>query len=167
MTPEPLAEVLARLATMPAFLEHMAGRFPGDTARRPGPGGAFSFLQNVWHLADLEREGYAERIARLRGEERPELADFDGARVARERDYQNLPLGEGLAAFAAARRATLAALAAVGEGEWARGGVQAGVGPVTLADVPSMMAEHDASHRDEIRGLLGEPVHGAGARASR
>ena len=167
MTPEPLAETLARLATMPAFLEQMAGRFPGDTARRPGPGGAFSFLQNVWHLADLEREGYAVRIARLRREERPELADFDGARVARERDYQNLPLGEGLAAFAAARRANLAQLAAVADGEWSRTGVQDGVGPLALRDIPSMMAEHDASHRDEIRALLGEQVDGAAARASR
>jgi len=167
MKPGPLTDTLARLATMPGFLEQMAARFPGETARRPGPDGAFSFLQNVWHLADLEGEGYGERIARLRREEHPRLPDFDGAAVARERDYQSRSLHEGLAAFAAARRANLAVLATVEESEWSRAGVQEGVGPVTLRGVPSMMAEHDAGHRDEIRGLRGELADGAASRASR
>ena len=158
-----LDQTLAALAAMPAFLEEMSTRFTAETARRRGPDGAFSFVENVWHLADLEREGYGERIARLRSEERPHLPDFDGARVARERDYQSRSLPEGLAAFAAARRANLAVLSRVGEGEWARAGVQEGVGPVTLSDIPAMMAEHDGGHRDEIRGLIGEGVHGAGA----
>jgi hypothetical protein len=156
---------LAALAAMPAFLGEMSRRFDAEAARRPGPGGGFSFLQNVWHLADLEREGYGERIARLRVEQRPDLPDFDGARVARERDYQSRSLSEGLAAFAAARRANLAALSSVGATEWARAGVQQGVGPLTLRDVPALMAEHDAGHRDEIRGLIGEGVHGAGSLA--
>jgi hypothetical protein len=43
----------------------------------------------------------------------------------------------------------------------------AGIGPVTVADVPRMMLEHDAGHRAEILALLGERVDGAGALASR
>jgi hypothetical protein len=162
----PLADTLAALAEMPRFLEHMAARFAGAAARQPGPAGAFSFVQNVWHLADLEREGYGERIARLRREARPALPDFDGARLARERDYQSRSVGDGLAAFAAARTANLAALRTVAEGEWEREGVQEGVGRITLRDVAAMMAEHDATHRDEIRGLTGEDVHGARSLAS-
>jgi hypothetical protein len=162
-----MREILARLATMPAFLEQMAARFPGEAARRPGLDGGFSFLQNVWHLADLERDGYGERIARLRREDHPVLPDFDGARVARERDYQSLSLREGLAAFAAARGANLAIFATVTDDEWRRGGTQEAVGPVTLADLPCMMAEHDASHRAEIRALAGEWVDADGGGASR
>jgi hypothetical protein len=48
-------------------------------------------------------------------------------------------------------------LAAVAEGDWSRPATQEGVGELRLRDVPRMMAEHDASHRDEIRALLGEP----------
>jgi DinB family protein len=166
MKPRPLADTLTRLATMPGFLEQMAARFPGEAARRPGPADTFSFLENVWHLADLEREGYGERIARLRREEHPRLPDFDGAAVATQRDYRSRSVRDGLAAFAAARRANLAILATVDESEWSRAGVQEGVGPLTLQDVPSMMAEHDAGHRDEIQELLGERVDGAGSRAS-
>jgi hypothetical protein len=162
-----IRETLARLATMPAFLEEMAGRLPGEAARRPGKGGGFSFLQNVWHLADLERDGYGERIARLRREDHPVLPDFDGARVARERDYQNRSMREGLVAFSGARRANLAILATVADDEWSRGGMQEAVGSVTLGDIPCMMAEHDASHRQEIRALAGEWVDAVGGRASR
>jgi hypothetical protein len=145
----------------------MAGWFPGEAARRPGPEGGFSFLQNVWHLADLERDGYGERIARLRCEDHPVLPDFDGARVARERDYRSRSVRDGLAAFAGARRANLAILATVADDEWSRGGIQEAVGLVTLGDIPRMMADHDASHRLEIRALAGEWLDADGGRASR
>jgi hypothetical protein len=161
MSGRPLAETLHLLGGMPAFLEESAAHFDVESARRPGTEGAFSFVQNVWHLADLEREGYGERITRLRTEDRPELPDFDGARIARERDYQSRSVREGLAAFAAARRANLARLSALTEPEWERAGVQEGVGPVTLREVPAMMLAHDTGHRDEIRALLGE-AHDAG-----
>jgi hypothetical protein len=162
-----LPEILTALASMPAFLEETAARFTAEAARRPGPEGGFSFVQNVWHLADLEHEGYGERIARLRREDRPRLPDFDGARVARERNYQDRSVAEGLAAFAAARRTNLAVLAGVAAGEWDRAGVQEGKGPITLRDVPAMMLEHDTGHRAEVRGLLGEHVDGSGADAGR
>ena len=42
----------------------------------------------------------------------------------------------------------------VAEDEWDCGGVQEAVGPVTLRDIPSMMVEHDASHREEIQALI-------------
>jgi hypothetical protein len=39
-------------------------------------------------------------------------------------------------------------------GQLARGATQAGVGRITLADVPRMMADHDRGHRLEIEELL-------------
>jgi len=159
-------DALGRLATMPAFLERMAGWFPGAEANRPAADGGFSFVENVWHLADLERMAYGERIARLRRERDPVLPDFDGAKVARERNYQRRSLREGLVEFAAARRANLAIFATVRADEWTRAGVQEVVGPVTLADLPRMMAEHDASHRSEIEALAGEEADADGGRAS-
>jgi hypothetical protein len=94
------------------------------------------------------------------------LSDFDGGRVARERDYRRRPLAEGLAAFAAGRRANVAALQSLTPAEWTRAGTQEGVGPVTLRDVPFIMAEHDAGHRAEIEALLREVRGGAAARRS-
>lgn len=147
------AALLDTLAEMPAWLARHARAADDAAARRP-PAGTFSLVEQAWHLADLEGEGYGERIRRLRSEDRPRLPDFDGARVARERAYRTLPLGPALEAFAAARAANLALLRSLDEAEWAREGQQDGVGPVRLLDLPRMMAEHDAGHREEVLALV-------------
>jgi hypothetical protein len=120
----------------------------------PGSGGAFSPVEHCWHLADLEREGYSVRIRRLRAEDHPALPDFDGAAIAWERHYRSRSVTEGIAAFRAARLANLGSLRAIAADEWARGGTQDGVGPIMLCDVPAMMAEHDAGHREEIAAWM-------------
>jgi hypothetical protein len=148
------AELFRELAAMPDFLSEALGRLTPEKAATPGPEGAFAPVEHCWHLADLESLGYGKRIERLRTEVDPLLPDFDGARVAREREYRKLPLGEAIAAFRRARLANLDALVCLEPPEWLRTGTQEGVGRVALCDLPSMMAEHDASHRAEIREWL-------------
>ena len=145
----------AQLEAMPGFVAARCGTFSAEEARRPAPGQGFSAVEQCWHLADLEREGYGERIRRLRSEKDPVLPDFDGARVARERNYRSRSLSEGLAAFREARAANLALLRSLRGPDWAATGQQEGVGPVALCDIPLMMAEHDAGHREEILALPG------------
>jgi hypothetical protein len=157
----PLDAVLEALRAMPAFLRDTSRRFPEEAALAPRPGGGLCFLEQVWHLADLEAEGYGVRIDRILSEEAPALADFDGAQVARDRQYRSLSLADGLARFAEARARNLGILAGLAPSHWERGGTQAGVGQVRLSDVARMMAEHDASHREEIRELLGEAPPGS------
>lgn len=135
---------------MPRFLADRFATLSAEVARRGGPEGTFSPVEQCWHLADLEAEGFGARIRRLLAEERPFLPDFDGARLARERNYAAKSLGAGLEAFRAARQSNLALLQAVPEGGWSRQGVQEGVGEITLADLPRLMCEHDASHKAEI-----------------
>jgi hypothetical protein len=142
--------LLASLAAMPAFLASAFESLTAEAATNPGPGQTFSPVEQCWHLADLERDGYAVRIRRLLAEEDPLLEDFDGARVAEERGYRRLSLADAIAAFRAARAANLQALLELSDADWARRGVQEGVGAITLCDVPAMMAEHDAGHRREI-----------------
>jgi len=144
---------------MPPLLERLAPGFPGERARTRPAGDSFSFVEHVWHLADLEEEGYGERIRRLLAEDRPELPDFDGARIAAERDYRSRRVSEGLAAFSDARRRNLAILRELTAAQRARAGTQDGVGPLALGDMPGKMMEHDRSHRrelEELRDFLGE-----------
>jgi hypothetical protein len=153
-SPTDVAGLLHALEAMPGDLQAAAGKMSAAAARvRPADGG-FCLLEQAWHLADLEREGYGERIRRLLAEEDPELPDFDGARAAAERNYCAKSLTGGIAAFRAARMANLAVLRSVPAEAWGRGGRQAGVGAITLGDVPRMMREHDDSHRAEIAALL-------------
>jgi hypothetical protein len=150
------------LRAMPAFLRDTSLRFPGEAALVPRPSGGFCFLEQVWHLADLEVEAYGARIDRVLREDNPALADFDGAQVARDRQYRALSLADGLARFSEARARNLALLAGLDPSQSERTGTQEGVGTVKLGDIPRMMAEHDASHRDEIRELLGDAPPGTG-----
>jgi len=146
-------KLLAELAGMAAYLADRSQNFPGDSTRQRPPNESFSFVEHVWHLADLEREGFGDRIRRLLAEDDPALPDFDGARIAGERDYRSRSLVEGLAAFALARHENLQALLALTDAQRSRGGTQDGVGRVTLGDIPIRMHEHDASHRKEIEEL--------------
>jgi hypothetical protein len=154
MTTRDQEELLAQLAAMPGFLEETFGGISPTDALVPGPEGAFSPVEQCWHLADLERDGYAVRIRRLLAETDPVLPDFDGARIAVERKYRTLALAEGLRAFRAARAANLNTLRSVTPSNWSRSGTQEGVGVVALCDLPLMMAEHDAGHVQEIQAWL-------------
>ena len=156
-----LETLLLTLGSTPALLARAAQNLSVSQARRRLEGGAFSFVEHVWHLADLEREGYGVRIRRLLAEEEPSLSDFDGERLASERVYQNRDLAEGLAAFAAVRARNLEKLRGVSASDWNRVGFQESVGRVRLEDIPRMMAEHDRSHTTEIADLLAKLQQGA------
>jgi hypothetical protein len=143
-------KLLAALAGMKTFLREAFGALAPAEALAPGPGGGFSPVEQVWHLADLEREGFAVRIRRLQTETDPHLADFDGAKIARERNYRALPLEAGLRAFEAARDANLRLLETLPNEAWTRGGTQEGVGAVTLCDMPAFLRQHDQAHIAEI-----------------
>ena len=151
-----LETLLLTLESTPLLLARAADGIPADQVRRRPAGGGFSFVEHVWHLADLEREGYGVRIRRLVTENEPSLANFDGGRAARERQYQDRDLGEGLAAFAAARRRNLEKLRTASRSDWKRRGVQESAGQVALADIPRMMAEHDRTHTQEVADLFAE-----------
>lgn len=145
------AELFRELESMPDLLTVTFSGLTREEALIPGPEGAFSPVEHCWHLADLERIGYRVRIERLREELYPHLPDFDGARVAREREYRKLSLAEGIEAFRRDRLANLEALRSLEPREWLRTGSQEGVGRIALCDLPNMMAEHDLSHQGEIR----------------
>lgn len=141
----------SELQEMPDFLEASFGRLSRQEAGTPGLNEAFSPVEHCWHLADLEREGYAVRIRRLQEEADPWLPDFNGAQTARERNYKALSLAEGMEAFRQARLRNIAVLKTLRVDDWARQGQQEGVGAVALCDIPTMMAEHDAAHRQDIQ----------------
>ena len=143
-------ELMQSLAVMPLFLREVFATLSPEEARLPGPYGTFSPVEQVWHLADLEREGFALRIRRLRTEIGPVLANFDGATLARERDYKSLSLLAGLATFEASRRENISSLQSLAPDEWTRSGMQEGVGPVMLCDIPAFLQQHDEAHTAEI-----------------
>jgi len=144
--PPLVARALARLST-------------GDLRRRPRAGG-FAAVEHAWHLADQEVEAFAVRIERLLAEEGPVLPDFDGDLAALDRRYLTRDASRGLAAWAEARAANLARLAALVDADWLRAGRHDTLGPLTLADLPGQMLKHDRFHAGDLASLLEEIAPG-------
>jgi hypothetical protein len=140
--------------------------FPGtlrDALTAAGPklrirarDGRFAMVEHMCHLADLETEGYGMRIERLLTEDRPTWGEFDGERVAMERQYLEQDAQAALDRFAQARAANVARLRTASESDWQRSGTHEGMGQVTLARLAEMMLEHDRGHAEDIGVLLEE-----------
>ena len=148
-----LQDAIAALASMPGFLEAaLQSADTGEARLRPSEDG-FSLVEQACHLRDLEREGYLVRVRRILAEERPALEGFDGAAVARARNYLEEDAHAAAREFAAARRAVVALLAPLGEAELAR---EATFDDrrITLAELVAMMCDHDRGHRAEIEALV-------------
>jgi AraC-like DNA-binding protein len=155
---------LASLAEFPSWLARIAGALAGQATTALAPG-KFALVEHVWHLAELEREGFAVRLSRLQTEEEPELPDFDGDRLARERAYLSRSVEAGLAAFTRARAQTVRALAQVRGAQALRSGWQEGVGRVVLHELPGRIAAHDRAHALELSALLRRLSPGSSLRA--
>jgi hypothetical protein len=150
LTEDQRHELMASLAAMKTTLRRAFESLTAEQARTPGPEDAFSPVEQVWHLADLEREGFGLRIRRLQTEPHPQLPDFDGTQVAHQRNYRMRSLSEGLRAFETARDTNLDTLHALTPDAWFRSGTQEGVGTVSLCDMPAFMQQHDQAHIAEI-----------------
>jgi transcriptional regulator with XRE-family HTH domain len=150
---DPFIDGVATLAGMPAVLQAFATAIPEEHWRTRIPGCAFSLLEQVCHLRDIDGDGYLRRITRIVDEETPGLPDLDGSKLAEERDYQAQDLRRVLAAFVETRAAIVERLRALSPEQRARTGRQEGVGVVTITQIVAAMLTHDSEHRDELASL--------------
>ena len=146
-------EAIERLASMPAFVEAALDAASGEEiAFRPGEG-EFSLLEQACHLRDLEREGYLVRVRRILAEDAPVLQPFDGAAIARERDYLAQDARAAVREFTQARRSLTALLGQLDAAQWQRTASFEGRS-ITLEELVAMILEHDRGHREEIEGIV-------------
>jgi DinB superfamily len=153
MTEQDFQNVVSFLEEMPASIRRLtAGLARGELRWKPARD-EFSALEQVCHLRDLEREGYAERIRKLLVENQPSLPDFDGSRIASERDYNNQDFESAFEDFALARAENVRVMKNLSPDQLTRGGVLEGVGAITLKELLLLMRDHDLSHRKELTDL--------------
>jgi DinB family. len=156
MMPSDPSAAIDALAEFPALLQRVVETTPENLQRRRSAEDFFAVVEHVWHLADLEEEGFGRRIERLLAETDPELPDFRGDVIAIERRYLEQPLEPALTRFLRARESNRRRLAGVPEGDWSRSGTQELAGPVSLAGIPRAMLQHDVEHAGQIVLLLRE-----------
>ena len=138
---------------MPSFLQAAIVRAtPRGLRARTAPD-AFCLIEHACHLRDLEREGYAPRLARMLEESTPSLAGFEGDVVARSRNYMVQDPRDAAAEFTVARAAFIARAESLTDAEMARTATFGGR-TITVGDLFTMMVEHDEEHRIEIAALV-------------
>ncbi|NRF69210.1 DinB family protein [Aquincola sp. S2] len=131
-----------------AVRQLLAAMPPHEGYEKPAPD-RFSLVEHLWHLADVEALGWAQRWPRVLAETEPTLAGVDGDRLAIERRYQQRPWRAAARRFIAQRRRTLSALARCDATTLARplhfGGQATDAGALLAA-----MLAHDQEHRVEM-----------------
>ena len=145
--------LLDSLAQTPEIIARQIGTLSNEELRWKNSEDEFSAVENVCHLRDLEVEAYALRINRILNEQEPSLPDFDGGRVAVERDYNHQDIQEALEAFALARKQNVNTLRQLAPARLTREGILEGVGRVSLKGLLSMMREHDEGHLQTLVSL--------------
>ena len=140
------------LRAFPAQVRALLASAPAARLRLRGKDETFAPIEQVWHLADLEVEGWGERIRRILDEDQPHFEDFRGDVIAEQRKYLELEVEPALRRFEDARAANVALLATVAD--WDRSGELDGAGQVTLRRIVEMMDEHDRGHAAELRDLI-------------
>ena len=149
-------DLLSDLEAMPNFLSDCFIDLDESKAKTRSSDGGFSPVEHVWHLADLEQEGFTVRLQKLLKGNSPNLPDFAGGKIAKERNYRSLSLNEGLEVFASARKENIKTIKTIEGSDWFKEGNLEGVGSITLCDMPEMLYQHDFEHKQEIEAWVNE-----------
>jgi hypothetical protein len=150
--------ILAALARFPQALRAHWATIPTAHARfRPDawdgiPSEHFDPLGQLWHLRDIEREGYHVRFRRTLEEDAPLLADIDSYALADARGPRG-PAEVALAEFEAARAQTVAMLKALTPEQLARPATFEGFGPITVRGLMHLLCSHDHQHLSGLQWL--------------
>ena len=150
------APALADLAAMPKRFSEIADRIPRGHWKTRAKDGSFSLQEHACHLRDIEIEAYRARLERILAESTPALADIDGGKLARERDYHRQDLHRAQAVFAAVRADIVHRLASLSSIERQRTGMLEGIGEITVDGLVATMLQHDAEHLGDLQMLRDE-----------
>ena len=138
-------ELLQALDGAPGQIATIADGLTDEQIRWKPDAEAFSILENVAHMRDLEVMATTVRVRRTLSEANPSLENFDGTAVARAANYNAESLTEALATLTSARRSTIATLFELGSEALCRTATFVDE-PTTLAGVLALLRAHDAEH---------------------
>lgn len=156
------AVTLAALAAFPAQLAAHFALFPAEARHWAPPSWdgvpsePLTAIEQLCHVRDIEIDGYQQRIRRTLGEDDPLLPSLDTDALARERRYGEDDPAAALAAFAAARRETLAMLAEITPEQLRRRARFEGYGPLTFKSLIHYLCSHDQQHLAGLQWVLGQ-----------
>jgi hypothetical protein len=145
-----LENAIAELASTPERVEKLVqGLSESQLAWKPRPE-LFSVRESVFHLRDIEIEGYAKRLRSVLHEECPLLQDIDGGCLARERNYNAQPTAPAIADFRRSRTSSIELLKTCSQGDLARKAEMQDIGVIDLRRLLELWMKHDRGHLADI-----------------
>lgn len=154
---------LQSLAAFPRQLESHYAAVPAGFATwvppswEGVPSERFTPVQQIWHIRDIEIDGYHVRFHRTLHEQHPLLADIDSYALAAERGYaQATDAKAALAEFRVARAHTVGMLEKLHSEDLDRTAVFDGYGPVNVRGLMHYLCSHDQQHLAGLQWLLGQ-----------
>ena len=107
-----LGDALAKLSATPVQVAELVyGLSEEQLSWKPSPE-LFSMRENIWHLRDIDVEGYERRIRLILSEDAPKLSDVNGRKLAKERNYNVQPIDPALTELAIVRASSVERLSA-------------------------------------------------------
>jgi hypothetical protein len=153
--PPPVPLLLVELAEFATFLRQALAAPQVHWRWRPSSE-AWSIVEVVCHLRDVEREVHLPRFQALAETENPFLSGVDADEWAAPRDYFRQDGHAALADFVTARLETLALLKMLPESAWSREARHAFFGQTTLHELLYLVVQHDRVHRQQVEFNLGQ-----------
>ena len=141
-------DLLDGLRSTPTVLERLV------KTSRPAPGtpDEWNLAEVVWHLREAEARAL-ERMRAMRDRERPFLAAYDQAALARDGRYAEREIDAGVRDFAALRHTAIAELEALTPEQWDREGQHEEIGTITIFNHAIHIAGHDLNHLAQVARL--------------
>jgi uncharacterized damage-inducible protein DinB len=148
-----LDEQLARMErTVDDYAAAIKGVPDAKLSKRPDDKN-WSAKEALCHVRDIE-EAFMMRFQSVLAMDEPKFLPVEPDRWAVERQYQRNDAQEALAAFKARRDETLRFLRGLKPEQWARGGIHATRGKMTIKDFVELLAWHDDNHLDQLKRAL-------------
>jgi hypothetical protein len=119
------------------------------------PSEAFTAIEQLCHVRDIEIEGYHLRFRRTLQEIHPALASIDSEPLAVERNYGAADAAKVLADFRTARLQTMEIISKLKDAQLARTAVFEGYGPLTMRSLIHYLCSHDQQHLAGLQWLAG------------
>ncbi len=144
-------QLAAHYAAIPAAFKHWA-----PTSWDGVPSEAFTAIEQVCHVRDIEVEGYQMRFRRTLQEINPTLPSIDSEAIAQARHYGTQDATAALDCFRVARVETIALIAGLSTEQFNRTADFEGYGAVTLRSLVHYLCSHDQQHLAGLQWLLGK-----------
>lgn len=162
MTTAVSAAMLDALGAFPAQLEAYYAEIPAGFANWAPhewngiPSERFTAIEQLWHVHDVEIDGYHQRFRRILGEEHPFLPDLGSEALAQARDYASRQAMPALEGFRAARERTVTMLSSLDAAQLGRTALFEDYGPTTTRGLVHFLCSHDQQHLAGLQWLLGK-----------